>query len=206
MPITINIQPLTLPSTLWWKVKYRVKGTSTWLTNNIIPSGNIPTNISSVQLNVPYTNTIYEYQLIINCSGEEYVSPIYTKIERGCPTLLSQSVVTTDTSIALNFPLDTPAPILSHINNIVVVLKQGQVVLNTQTLSVNSINSVLFNNLTENTTYTIEYTINFTSEDNPVSNSYGDGITSQTHKCSLSVTTAPKPECEDIIIVSVTQS
>lgn len=206
MPITVNIQPITSPNILWWKPRYRVKGTNTWLTNGITPAGNIPTNISTAEIVTPYSNTVYEIQIVSNCAGNENTSLVYTRINRDCPTLLSQSVITTDTSISLNFPINTPSPISAHINNIVVILKQGQVVLNTQILSVNSTNTVIFNNLTENTTYTIEYTINFTSEDNPPLLVYEEGVTSQTHKCSLSVTTEPKPECPDIIVTSITQS
>lgn len=209
MAFTITIGQITSPYIVSWKLRYRVKGTNTWLTSNLSPS--LPTNgydtsVSSVTVSPQYDNTIYEYQTITKCGSNEINSSIYTKINRGCPTLLSQSIVTTDTSISLNFPLNTPVPLSNHIQSITVVLKQGSTLISTQTLtSINSTNTVSFTNLTENTTYNIEYTITFVSEDFPVSLYTGDN-TSNTHKCTLAVTTEPSPECPDIIIVSVTQS
>ena len=209
MAFTINIEQITSPNILYWKLRYRIKGTNSWLTTNLnpaLPTGGYDTSVTSVTISPQYDNTVYEYQLITRCGNNDVNSSIYTRINRGCPTLLSQSVITTDTSISLNFPLNTPAPISSHIDNIVVVLKQGSTLINTQTLtSINSTNPVSFSNLTENTTYTIEYTITFTSDDNPVS-LYSDGITSNTNKCTLSVTTEAAPTCPDIVITSVTQS
>jgi hypothetical protein len=201
--LTINIGSLANP----WTLRHRVKGTSTWVTNNVTPANPQLSTNTSATITTSSFNTIYEYQVLTLCNGSTSQSVIATAIDRSCPTLLQNNVVTTDTSINLSFPLNTPAPISNHISSIFVELYQGLTLITSQTLSsLNTTNAVTFTGLNQNTSYKVKYTINFTASDNPLKSSYPSGVTANTHICEVNVMTDVSPVCPTPIIISFSQN
>lgn len=206
MPIPVTISPVGLGITNY-TIRWRVKGSSIWNTSGVTPSNPQIPSTTSASINVPNTNTVYEVQIVSTCGSNTSQTPIYNTIERDCPTLLEQNITATDSSITASFPLNTPAPISSHINNIVAELYQGSLLINSQTIATpNNTNTLTFTGLNQNTTYTIKYIVTFAYADSIPLASYSNGGSSNTHICNLNVLTSATPSCPIVIITGLSQS
>lgn len=190
-----------------YTLKHRVYGTSTFLTTNAIPTNPIPATNITPQIIGVIDNTIYEIQITSNCGSSVANSSIVRKIKRGCPTLAQHNISVTDTTITSSFPLATPAPISNHISNITVELYQGLTLVNSQIISApNTINTVTFTGLNQNTTYTLKYKVNFTAPDSLPLLTYPNGGTDSMMVCNTTAQTNVTPLCPSGIILSISES
>ena len=207
MPISVNIQPFGISVTSW-NIRWRVLGTVTWFTNATTPSNPQLANNSLVTITVPYLNTVYEVQILSNCGNSTTNSAIIKQIKRGCPTLSSQNVNVTDTTITASFPIATPAPISNHIASLKVEIFQGVTLINTFvfTTTLDNYNTITFSGLNPNTTYTLKSTITYTQSDSVPLNSYPNNATANTQICTTDVLTNNTTVCSTPIILTVTES
>jgi len=187
-----------------YTVRWRVLGSTTWITSGLTPANPIPTTNLTPVITVPNENTIYEVQVITNCGTSTAQSAIIKKIARQCPTTLQYNVTTTDTTITISYPLDTPAPISNHVTSILVQLYQGPTLITSQTISSpNSNNTITFNGLNQNTTYTVRHTVTYAHADSIPEGSYPNGATANTSICTVSVQTEVTASCPIPVILSV---
>jgi hypothetical protein len=206
MAIPITISPVGLGITNY-TIRWRIKGASVWNTTGVTPANPQLSSTTSASIAVPNTNTVYEVQIISSCGSSTSQTPIFNTIERDCPTLLEQSITATDTSITASFPLNTPAPISSHVTSLVVELYQGLSLISTQTIAApNTTNTLTFTGLNQSTTYTLKYTTTYAHSDSIPLLTYSNGGTANSSVCSVNVLTAVTPACPIVIITGLSQS
>lgn len=206
MSLTINVSPFGVGTTSW-TLAWRVLGTSTFNTTNVTPANPISASTTTAVLNVPNENTIYELRIIANCGSSTSQSAIFRRIARECPTLLASNVSTTDSSITVSVPVATPSPISNHIANILVEVYQGLTLISNQLITnPNSVNTVTFTGLNQNTTYTIKSTITYQEGDSIPQSSYPNGATNETQICTFNVVTDTLPTCQVPVIISISES
>jgi hypothetical protein len=202
--IQLNLSAFGIGTTDY-TLRYRPFGTSSWVsTSGISPTNPIPTTTLNPTITGLAENTIYEIQLLGNCGASTSQSSIYRKITRECPSLLSMGVVVTDSTISANFPLGSLTPLTNHVGSITVDILQGVTLVNTQTIAPSTLNTVTFTGLTQNTTYTLRYTITYSQSDT-ITSTYSAGSTVNTQVCEMSVLTSSTPVCQTPVITSITE-
>jgi hypothetical protein len=190
-----------------YTLRHKLFGTATFATNNTTPGNPITATNLTPQITGVIENTIYDIQIASNCGASTAQSPTVQMIVRGCPTLAQHNINATDSTITASFPLSTPAPISSHITNIVVELFQGATLVSTQTLtSLNTTNTVTFTGLNQNTTYDIRYSVNYAASDSYPLASYPNGGDANTQVCLVSAQTTVTPVCPAAVILTITES